>query len=309
MHQPLAIPDAFRRRLLHQDRTTAPWLDGAPDHARTMCRRWDLAADGAPSFGGTSIVLPVRTADGDPAVLKLVSPLVDAALEAKALTALAGHGMVELLRADADEGALLLERLDGPTLTEHPEPLAAARIAGEVAARIAAVPAPSDPPRLAETSRAWGQSFQAQHARAVADELPIPAGAGERAAEIIDDLAEDRSSTFTHGDLSFANVLRRAEDDWVAIDPGWLCGPVEHEAHTVVRSVLPGVLDAPRPREGLRALVGAFCETSGADLERAETLSCARFVASYFWEAQHAGTADDIERLRRAIELLMGDPG
>jgi len=141
------------------------------------------------------------------------------------------------------------------------------------------------------------------------DRKPVRDGAGERAAEIIDDLAEDRSSALTHGDLSFANVRRRAEDDWVAIDPGWLCGPVEHEAHTVVRSVLPGVLDAPRPREGLRALAGAFCETSGADLERAETLSSARFVASYFWEAQHAGTADDIERLRRAIELLMEDPG
>lgn len=303
MDQPLQLPEAFRRRLLHQNRATAPWLEDVPDHARSMVRDWELTPDGQPFFGGTSIVLPVRTADGDPAALKLVSPLADAALEVTALSALAGHGMVELLRSDADQGALLLERLAGPTLVEHPEPLAAARIAGRVAARIAAVPAPSDAPRLAETSRAWGQSFQAQHARAVADRLPLPAGAGERAAEIIDDLAEDTSSTLTHGDLSFANVLRRAEDVWLAIDPGWLCGPVENEAHTVVRSVLPAVLDAPRPREGLRAVVEAFCETAGADVERAETLSYARFVASYFWEAQHTGSTDDIERLHRAIEL------
>lgn len=307
MTQQLQIPDAFRRRLLHQDRTTASWLDGAPDLSRSMCRRWDLEADGPPLFGGTSIVLPVRTAGGDPAALKLISPLVDAALEVKALTALAGHGVVPLLRADQEDNALLLERLDGPTLLELSDPLAAARIAGEVAVRIAAVPAPSDAPRLAETSRAWGQSFQAQHARAVADGLPIPAGAGERAAEIIDDLAEDSSSTLTHGDLSFANVLRRGEDDWVAIDPGWLCGPFENEAHTVVRSVLPDLLGAPDPRAGMRAVVEAFCESAEADVERAGTLSYARFVASYFWEAQHAGRADDIEHLRRAIELLGED--
>jgi streptomycin 6-kinase len=270
-----------------------------------MLERWELTADGDLWCGGTSIVLPVRTGDGDPAALKLVSPLADPALEISALTALAGHGVVELLREDREERALLLERVPGPSLLEHPEPLAAARIAGRVAARIAEVPAPPGAPRLAETSRAWAEAFQAQHARAVADGLPIPAGAGERAAEIIDDLAADTSSTLTHGDLSFDNVLRRGEGDWVAIDPALLCGPVENEAHTVVRSVLAPVLEAPRPRAAIRAVVEAFCEAAGADPDRAEEISFARAVASWFWEAQHTGRTDDIARLRRLVELTV----
>src|SRR5699024_12010193 len=93
------------------------------------------------------------------------------------------------------------------------------------------------------------------------------------------------------------------DGSWVAIDPGYLCGPVEFEAHTVVRSVLGGVLEAPRPREAIRGVVEAFCEAAGADADRAETISFARLVASYFWEAQHSGRADDLERLLRAIEL------
>jgi streptomycin 6-kinase len=299
----LQLPGAFRRRLLHQDRATAPWLDAVPEHAAEMCRRWDLAVDGEPWCGGTSVVLPVRTAAGDAAALKLVSPLADPALEVSALRTLPGHGVVDLLREDADERALLLERLPGPTLLEHPDPLAAARIAGEVAARIATVPAPSDAPRLADTSRAWAGAFQAQHARAVADGLPIPAGAGERAAEIIDDLAGDASRTLTHGDLSLENVLRRGDGDWVAIDPGHLCGPVENEAHTVVRSVLVTTLESLRPRESIRGVVEAFCEAAGADADRAEEISFARAVASWFWEAQHAGRTDDIERLHRLVEL------
>lgn len=301
----LQVPGAFRRRLLHQDRSTATWLDGVPQHAAQMLERWDLAADGEAMYGGTSIVLPVRTGDGDPAALKLVSPLVDPALEAAALTALAGHGVVDLLREDAAERALLLERLPGPSLIEHPEPLTAAHLAGEVAARIAEVPAPSDAPRLAETSPAWAEAFQAQHARAVADGLPIPAGAGERAAEIIDDLAADSSRTLTHGDLSLENVLRREDGEWVAIDPALLCGPVENEAHTVVRSVLAPVLEAPRPREAIRGVVEAFSEAAGADADRAEEISFARAVASWFWEAQHAGRTDDIERLRRLVEITV----
>ena len=109
----LQVPGTFRRRLLHQDRSTASWLDAAPEHAARMLGRWELTADGEAMYGGTSIVLPVRTADGDPAALKLVSPLAEPALEISALSALAGHGVVDLLRADREERALLLERLPG----------------------------------------------------------------------------------------------------------------------------------------------------------------------------------------------------
>ena len=98
-------------------------------------------------------------------------------------------------------------------------------------------------------------------------------------------------------------MLRRDGDDWVGIDPGYLCGPVEYEAHTVVRSVLEPVLAAPRPREAIREVVEAFCGSAGADPDRAETLSFARFVASWFWESQHSGRADDIGRLLRVVEL------
>lgn len=305
MTSQLQVLGAFRRRLLHQDRSTAPWLEGIPQHAAQMLERWDLEADGEAMYGGTSIVLPVRTGDGDPAALKLVSPLASAEAEAIALRALADHGVVGLLRAGADENALLIEHLPGPTLMEHRDLVAAARRAGEVAARIAAVPAPSDAPRLAGSAQAWAEAFQAQHARAVTDGLPIPSGAGERAAEIIDGLAADTSRTLTHGDLSLENVLRRGDGEWVAIDPALLCGPVENEAHTVVRSVLAPVLEGPRPREAIRDVVEAFCEAAGADADRAEEISFARAVASWFWEAQHAGRTDDIERLRRLVELTV----
>ncbi|WP_341856316.1 hypothetical protein [Brachybacterium sp. GPGPB12] len=72
-----------------------------------------------------------------------------------------------------------------------------------------------------------------------------------------------------------------------------------------MRGVLASVLEEPRPREALRGVVEAFCEAAGADADRAEEISFARAVASWFWEAQHAGRTDDIERLRRLIELTV----
>ncbi|MFE7604234.1 hypothetical protein ACFU1Q_03570 [Brachybacterium paraconglomeratum] len=45
--------------------------------------------------------------------------------------------------------------------------------------------------------------------------------------------------------------------------------------------MLASVLEEPRPREALRGVVEAF------------------------WEAQHNGRTDDIERLRRLIELTV----
>ncbi|WP_434175838.1 hypothetical protein [Brachybacterium conglomeratum] len=72
-----------------------------------------------------------------------------------------------------------------------------------------------------------------------------------------------------------------------------------------MRSVLGAVLDAPRPREAIREVVEAFCEAAGADADRAEEISFARAVASWFWEAQHAGCTDDIERLHRLVEITV----
>ena len=70
-----------------------------------------------------------------------------------------------------------------------------------------------------------------------------------------------------------------------------------------MRSVLASVLEEPRPPEALRGVVEAFCETADADADRAAEISFARAVASWFWEAQHNGRTDDIERLRRLVEI------
>lgn len=121
------------------------------------------------------------------------------------------------------------------------------------------------------------------------------------AVRAVERLGRSRSETLTHGDLSFENIMRRSDDTWIAIDPGFLAGPIEHEAHTILRSLLPGIMESSDPVSAMAEAVQAFCTAAGADPALAVDISFARFVASFSWEAQHRGDPVNIERLRRAI--------
>ena len=92
------------------------WVDALPRTFTALVEEWELAADGAATHGRCSMVLPVRTRSGRPAVLKVGFPDRDSEHEALALQRWHGTGAVLLLRADPYRGALLLERL-------HPEDL------------------------------------------------------------------------------------------------------------------------------------------------------------------------------------------
>jgi streptomycin 6-kinase len=72
-----------------------------PTPAAGLCR-WNLSPGGPARFGAVTLVLPVRRADGTPAVLKL-QPVNDETVgEPAALAAWHGHGAVPLLDEPGD---------------------------------------------------------------------------------------------------------------------------------------------------------------------------------------------------------------
>ena len=79
---------------------------------------WQLTADGSPWHGYCSIVLPVRSAGGTPAALKVAFPDDESEHEHLALQHWHGRGAVRLLRADPHRRAMLLERLHREDLTD-----------------------------------------------------------------------------------------------------------------------------------------------------------------------------------------------
>lgn len=278
------------------------WLDRLPRLCAEVCRSWGLERAGTPQAGATALVVPVEGPAGR-AALKLVSPVADAAREAAALEAFDGHGIVRLLRFDAEANALLIGWLEGPDLTSERDTPTVMRIAGELAREMSRVPAPDGVRSLADGAGAWAEAVQEQHRAAVRTGTALPGAILDRVLEVIDELSRDATPTLTHGDLSLTNVLRSGPDSWVAIDPLAARGTTAHEAHTVVRGRLPELLAGPRPAAQLEAWTRAFTDAAGVDHGLALRLSFARYLASYYWEAQNGGDRANVRHLREGVRL------
>lgn len=97
--------------------------------------------------------------------------------------------------------------------------------------------------------------------------------------------------------------MRAGPDRWVAIDPNLTAGTVATEAHTVIRSHLPVLLASESPSGLLRDWTTRFSDAAGVEVGQAQQISLARYLASYYWEAQHGGDPDDVENLRLGMFL------
>src|SRR5262249_4413908 len=103
------------------------WKAELPTLVDSPCERWAVEPDGAARRRFFAVVVPVRR-DGQSLVIKLSASTDAITAEAAALGAWDGNGAVRVVDQCLEPGALLLERLDAPTLRTL-EPFEAARLA------------------------------------------------------------------------------------------------------------------------------------------------------------------------------------
>lgn len=247
------------------------------DGLAAALQRWDCRVDGAELRGGMSVVVPVRSVDGVPLMLKLLGPEA-AAREAIALDAFRSSASVRCHALAADLGALLLERLT-------PESLTGADIDEQIAvqaglARQLAVPDPGGVPRLCDNGDWLDQleSMLRQRPRLLTDR------AVDAAREMITDLSHDRTANLTHGDLHSSNVGKDSAGRWRALDPNPRVGTVAFESHTII-------VERPRLQElrragpdELRRRLDIFSEEAGVEPALSRRLCQARAVSSALYE-------------------------
>ncbi|MCV7278381.1 aminoglycoside resistance protein [Mycolicibacterium flavescens] len=175
-----------------------------PDPAGLLTE-WRLRPDGD-AVGPT--VLPVRTDDGTPAVLKVgASPR-----EHLVLRRWGGHGAVRLLRADPRRAAVLLERAGSHTLESLTDVDACRVVVGLY--RQLHVPAMPQLPGAPTFLRRWADDFDGLPRGA-----PVPHRLVSQAATLARELAEAPADVVVHGDLHFGNVLAATRAAWLAIAP------------------------------------------------------------------------------------------
>ena len=249
--------------------------------AAGLLQQWGLRGDGTPIRSRTALVLPVRTGEGVPAVLKVAVPEEESEHEHLALRHWNGNGSARLLRADPHRCALLLERLSATDLTAVPD-VAACRIVAGLYPRLHLLPLPQ-----LRTLSSYIERWTAE-LTAMPRSAPIPHRLVEQAISIGSELVSDRSvpDRLLHTDLHYANVLSAGRQPWLVIDPK----PRNGDPHYEVAPLLWNRWDeiADDVRSGVRRRFWTLVDAAGFDEERARGWVIVRMVHNVMWELQEA---------------------
>jgi streptomycin 6-kinase len=272
------------------------WVRRLPKLAATLLDEWELASDGEAMSGWTALVLPVRTRDGEPAMLKLVCPGEEEEHEHLALQRWGGDGAVRLLRADPARRALLLERLHQRDLTELWD-LEACEVVAGLYSRIH-VPAL---PQL-RTQTSYVEEWTDRLAR-LPRSAPIPHRLVEQAVSLGRDFVTDPASTGTliHGDLHYENVLAADREPWLVIDPKPTSGDPHYEVAPMLWNrwaELEGDI-----RGGVRRRFLAVVDAAGLDEDRARDWVVVRMVHNALWEIEDHPDQPDADYLTMCVAI------
>lgn len=259
---------------------------------------WQLRIDGAPVHTAAAELLPVRTATGEPAMLKRTTAPEELA-GFGLLEWWAGHGAARVLAREGN--VLLMERAAGSadllqwSLRDADADAAASDVLCGVLARLHAPRAAPAPPL--QPLAAWFEALDAQAA--------VRGGLFARCAMIANALLADpdtRDVVPLHGDCHHRNVLHFGARGWLAIDPKDRIGERGFDyAQLLCNPDLPHAAD---PARFARQLVQVSVR-SGLQPARLARWTAARAGLSAVWfledgcqrEADHdlaiAGTALD----------------
>jgi streptomycin 6-kinase len=261
----IRLPDVVRNKA--QSAGVGAWVEALPGLVHELAREWSFTLGRQLTGGTEAFVAEVALADGRLAVLKLVVPHDRAGVghEITALRLAQGEGCAELLRADADRGALLLERL-GPSMFELGLPIETRQRALCAAARRVWR-------RVPEASLPTG----AEKGRWLADFIPstweaLGRPCSERAVAHAVACAErriaahdDERSVLVHGDVHQWNALRVGKDErdgFKLVDPDGLRAEAEYDLGILMREdPVELLVEGPR-RRAVRLAAWTGCDAA-----------------------------------------------
>ncbi len=298
----MLLPTRFVRTIheVFPDRGPA-WLEHLPGLIADFERRWSITV--GPPFPNLSYnyVAPARRADGSQAVLKLGVPNPELLTEIEALWLCGGQGMVLLLEADPERGALLLERLvPGTPLAMLPDDQQATIVAAAVMRRLwRPLPARHTFPSVAK----WASGLQRLRARFGGGTGPLPSALVARAEVLFRDLlASSAPPVLLHGDLHHDNILAAQREPWLALDPKGVAGEPAYEAGALMLN------PSPQPAAVLSRRADILSEALGIDRQRILGWSFAQAVLSAWWSVEDHGHGwEGAIRVAEELLPLIGD--
>jgi streptomycin 6-kinase len=283
------MPRDFARRMIElHGEEGIKWLDHLPFLLAGLAQRWALAVLRPFEDLSYNYVVPVVRADGSGAILKVGVPNPELLTEIEALRLYGGRGIVQLLEADPERGALLLERLEpGTPLACLSDDGAATSIAAQVMRQLWR-PLPADHPF--PTVARWAAGLGRLRERFGGGTGPLPSIWVARAeglfSELIVSMAEPE---LLHGDLHHHNILAAQRQPWLALDPKGVVGEPAYEVGALLRNPMPQILDQPDVKGIMARRVDQLAEELGFDRKRLVGWGVAQAVLSAWWMLEDHG--------------------
>jgi streptomycin 6-kinase len=252
---------------------------------------WHLEPDGATRETPSSFLLPVKFA-GMPAMLKVFKPGSDEQNAGPLLQYFDGNGAVRLFASEA--GALLLERIDGPSLMGMALTGGDLRAAGILAKTVAGLHAARErrlPDELTPL-REWFLSLF-EHGSV----MPLLGRCASVARELLD---SEHDIVPLHGDLHHDNVLDGGARGYLAIDPKALIGERSYEIANLLGNPWPHGEIVHRT-DRMRRLSQLYAARLGLDPQRVLAFAFAHAGLAASWDIEDGN--DPTFRLRCAEVL------
>lgn len=279
--QPFTFPADVLRGLGGGGDATDAWVSGLPAVAGDLLRRWELRADGTIRSGEAGVVVPVRRADGTPAVVKFQEPRAETSAAILGLTRWDGQGIVRLLDSDVEQGAMLLERLHGEHSLESVEDDdEAIGVVGRLLTRLHRPPAPEGLPTLAAVLGG------------MLDEAPAAMrslGRDDRSrlhrwTRMVAELGTSTGTRLLHWDLHYGNVLSADREPWLAIDPEPLVGDPGFDLWPALDSGWSSSGTTEDASRIVRRRFDILTEMLSLDRSQAARLTIARLLQNSLWD-------------------------
>lgn len=278
----------------------ASWLDALPRLIRTVLGDWSLTVDGPVRSGQVAVAVPVLTAAGEPAMLKLGWPHPEAEHEHLALRAWAGVGAVRLLQADPRRSVLLLERAQADRDLNS---LPVVEACEQVASLYAQLHRPAIPQlrRLDQLAAVWADELSGLRI-----DRRIPPRYLEQAVGLARDFAADpeSSGTLLHTDLHYDNVLASARQPWLAIDPKPLSGDPAFEVAPLLWNRWEEAVASGNIRNALLDRMYAVVDAAGLDEDRVRAWITVRELVNVMWSLADGPSPGQGDWLTTAITIV-----
>jgi streptomycin 6-kinase len=298
----MIIPENFARTMaeVYGAEGTA-WVAALPDLLDRCAARWGLTIE-PPFTLSYNYVAPAVRADGTPVVLKVGWPGQELRTEIAALRFYDGHGIAQLLDADAEWGALLLERLiPGTMLSEVADDAEATRIAAGVMRELWR---PLPPEHGFRSVADWAGGLSKLRPRFGGSTGPLPAPLVERAEALFAELLPTQAApVLLHGDLHHWNIMATQRAPWLALDPKGIAGEPAYEVGALLRNQIPRLLALPDPAGAMARRIAILADELGFDRARLAAWGVAQAVLSAWWSIEDHGYGG--EEAITCAELLL----